>query len=204
MKRYIKCFVLFLMSLPTVNCDITLVWTREGKPLSSDEKELIKNGSLEKERKFVLTSFFKVNKRNIENKLSKGLCKLEDLEKLCSDRWHRNVEHFLFDDEEEIFFVSAKDEEEIIGLAMFTKTRNESEVYISQFVIIYDYLENGMAQKLVFSILDKIPTLKKIRVKRMKPNSNVIEFLKELGFKEFSYSDEESVARCNGLEYVVS
>ncbi len=89
----------------------------------------------------------------------------------------------------EAFLVTAKKSSEIVGFVIFEE-RKPREVYVTPLVIHPSMQKTGLGKELIFSILKRMPDLKKMSLITMRSNANAIGFYKHNGFKEFNDKDD--------------
>ncbi|MFH1644571.1 MAG: GNAT family N-acetyltransferase [bacterium] len=86
-------------------------------------------------------------------------------------------------------FVVAKDEEKIVGFAMFTKDEKEEDevYYIEHQAVSSDSWGNGIGKQLVLSIISKVDNINKIALVTRTKNEPAIKLYKKMGFMQTNY-----------------
>ncbi len=96
----------------------------------------------------------------------------------------------LNNDSKNIYCISAKKDNKVVGYASFEEGDNPYEVYIRQMAVDPSCWSRGIGRNIVFAILDKLPDTKKIVLITRSTNNIACTFYRTLGFKNSEYMHE--------------
>ena len=165
-----KCLLFFLVSSSICLANRTIHW--------------ITQGDLAAERELFIKSFAQAYKDFTEQDLEISCTKDEFLENSFKD------DREALKNGEDVYVVSIKEGDKVVGFASFDGINDVGEVYIRLLAVDPDYWYQGIGKQLVFAINQKISGIKKYVLVTRRINEMARKFYFKLGFKESDYIHE--------------
>lgn len=89
----------------------------------------------------------------------------------------------------EAFFATAKKCSRVVGFVIF-EIREFRNAYVTPLVVHPSMQGSGLGKELIFSILRRMPDLRRISLITMRSNDNAINFYRHIGFTEFHDTED--------------